>query len=123
MKGRRGADPSTSLPRAINSARRCTARRSSRRIAREADIRSDIYSLGCVLFHALAGQPPFEDRGAVRLVISHATEPPPRLATLNVGVPAGLQAVLDSMLAKDPALRFPMPGHAAQQLRGFLLPK
>ncbi|HTU23283.1 MAG TPA: serine/threonine-protein kinase [Gemmataceae bacterium] len=88
--------------------------------AREADIRSDIYSLGCVLFHTLTGQPPFEDRGAVRLVLSHATEPPPRLAIMNLGVPEGLQAILDSMLAKDPALRFPTPGHAAQELRQLL---
>lgn len=91
--------------------------------ARQADIRSDIYSLGCVLYHALAGQPPFEDRGAIRLVLSHATEPPPRLARLNLNVPAGLQEVLDSMLAKDPALRLPTPGQAAQELRRFLAPK
>ncbi|HTU88770.1 MAG TPA: serine/threonine-protein kinase, partial [Gemmataceae bacterium] len=90
---------------------------------RQADIRSDIYSLGCVLHHALAGQPPFEDRGAVRLVLSHASDPPPRLAILNISVPEGLQAVLDTMLAKDPALRFPTPGQAAQELRRFLLPK
>ncbi len=88
--------------------------------ARQADIRSDIYSLGCILYHALAGQPPFEDRGAVRLVLSHASEPPPRLASLNLGVPAGLQAVHDRMLAKDPALRFPTPGQAAQELRRFV---
>ncbi len=87
---------------------------------RQADIRSDIYSLGCVLYHALAGQPPFEDRGAVRLVLSHASEPPPRLARLNLGVPSRLQAVLDSMLAKDPSLRFPTPGQAAQELRCFV---
>lgn len=90
--------------------------------ARQADIRSDIYSLGCVLYHILAGQPPFEDRGPIRLILSHAAEPPPRLATLNLGVPAGLQAVLDGMLAKDPALRFPTPDYVAQELRRFLLP-
>lgn len=90
--------------------------------ARQADIRSDIYSLGCVLYHTLAGQPPFEDRGPIRLILSHATEQPPRLATLNLGVPAGLQAVLDGMMAKDPALRFPTPNHVAQELRRFLLP-
>ncbi len=89
---------------------------------RQADIRSDIYSLGCVLYHALAGQPPFEDRGPIRLVLSHATIPPPRLANLILGEPAGLQAVLDIMLAKDPALRYPTPGAAAQELRRFLLP-
>ena len=87
------------------------------RDARQADIRSDIYSLGCVLHHALAGNPPFEDKGPVRLVLSHAKEPPPRL---HVSVPAGLQEVLDCMLAKDPALRFPTPGQAAQVLRWFL---
>lgn len=90
--------------------------------ARQADIRSDIYSLGCVLYHALAGQPPFEDRGAIRLVLSHAAESPPRLATMNIGVPEGLQAFLDTMLAKDPALRFSTPGQAAQALRPFLMP-
>jgi serine/threonine protein kinase len=89
--------------------------------ARQADIRSDIYSLGCVLYHALSGDPPFEDRGPIRLIISHASEPPPRLTRLNIGAPAGLQEVLDSMMAKDPALRFPTPGQAAQELRRFLI--
>jgi serine/threonine protein kinase len=89
---------------------------------RQADIRSDIYSLECVLHHALAGQPPFEDRGPVRLVLSHANDPPPRLAILNMHVPKGLQEVVDVMLAKDPALRLPTPGKAAQELRQFLTP-
>jgi serine/threonine protein kinase len=91
------------------------------RDARQADIRSDIYSLGCVLYHTLAGNPPFEDKGPVRLMLSHANEPPPRLARLNLGEPPGLQEVLDCMLAKDPALRFPTPGQAAQELRRFLM--
>jgi serine/threonine protein kinase len=90
---------------------------------RQADIRSDIYSLGCVLFHALTGQPPFEDRGAIRLVLSHATQPPPRLTSMNLGVPAGFQLALDRMLAKDPANRFQTPGQAAEELRQFLMPK
>jgi len=90
--------------------------------ARQADIRSDVYSLGCVLFHALAGQPPFEDHGPIRLVLSHANTPPPRLAGLNIDVPAGLQEALDGMLAKDPALRYPTPGQAARELRRFLPP-
>lgn len=90
---------------------------------RQADIRSDIYSLGCVLYHTLAGQPPFEDKGPVRLMLSHANEAPPRLASLNLGEPPGLQAVIDRMMAKDPALRFPIPGEAAEELRPFLLPR
>jgi serine/threonine-protein kinase len=90
---------------------------------RTVDIRTDIYSLGCVLYHALAGHPPFEDPSPVRLILRHATEPPPRLASLNLAVPPRLQEVLDAMLAKDPALRFPTPGQAAQELRQFLVPK
>jgi serine/threonine protein kinase len=93
------------------------------RDARQADIRSDIYSLGCVLYNTLAGHPPFEDKGPIRLMLSHANEPPPRLARLNLGEPPGLQEVLDRMLAKDPALRFPTPGQTAQELRRFLMPK
>jgi eukaryotic-like serine/threonine-protein kinase len=89
--------------------------------ARQADIRSDIYSLGCILYHILVGQPPFEDRGPIRLMLSHANDPPPRLAILNISVPETFQSVLDIMLAKDPALRFPTPGAAAQELRRFLL--
>jgi serine/threonine protein kinase len=42
---------------------------------------------------------------------------------LRIEVPPGLQEVLDAMLAKDPALRFPTPGKAAQELRRFLVPK
>jgi serine/threonine protein kinase len=90
---------------------------------RQADIRSDIYSLGCVLFHALAGQPPFEDPSPIRLIVLHANQAVPRLAELNLDAPPGLQEVLNGMLAKDPALRFPTPGAAAQALRPFLLPK
>jgi serine/threonine-protein kinase len=90
---------------------------------RQADIRSDVYSLGCVLYHALVGQPPFEDPSPIRLMLSHANKPPPRLAAMNIDVPAGLQEVLATMLAKDPALRFPTPGQAAQKLRQFLVPK
>jgi serine/threonine protein kinase len=85
-----------------------------------ADIRADIYSLGCVLYQAIAGEPLFEDLGPVRLILCHATVPPPRLAELNIEVPAKLQAVLDCMLAKDPGQRFPTPAHAALTLRQFL---
>jgi serine/threonine-protein kinase len=88
---------------------------------RQADIRSDIYSLGCILYHALAGHPPFEDPSPIRLMLRHANEPPPRLASLNLAVPPRLQEVLDGMLTKDPALRFPTPGQAALELRQFLM--
>jgi serine/threonine-protein kinase len=90
---------------------------------RQADIRSDVYSLGCVLYQALAGHPPFEDPSPLRLMLRHLNDPVPRLSSLSIAVPPRLQEVLDGMLAKDPALRFSTPGQAAQELRQFLMTK
>src|SRR5205823_1711123 len=60
------------------------------RDAHNVDIRADVYSLGCVLYHALAGQPPFTDTSRVRQLMRHQTEPPQPLARLNPAVPAAL---------------------------------
>jgi serine/threonine protein kinase len=90
------------------------------RDARATDVRSDIYSLGCVLYHALAGRPPFPDTNVISQMVRHATEPPPLLREVLSAAPEGLQEVLDQMLAKDPSQRFPSPERAAQALRAFL---
>jgi serine/threonine protein kinase len=87
-----------------------------------ADIRADIYSLGCILYHCLTGQPPFADANALRQIIRHATEKPKPLREcgLESGVPEGLQQVLDWMMHRDPSQRYPTPDRAAQALRAFL---
>lgn len=90
------------------------------RNARGVDIRADLYSLGCVFYHALAGQPPFSETNVFQLVLRHATEKPRPVRELAPSVPAGLQGVLDKMLAKDPAQRFESPARAAEALRPFL---
>jgi serine/threonine protein kinase len=90
------------------------------RDARTIDIRSDIYSLGCVLYYALVGQPPFPDTNIISQMVRHATETPRPLKTLNPGVPDGLQQIVSRMLAKDPAQRYPTPERAAQALQEFL---
>ncbi len=87
---------------------------------RTADVRSDIYSLGCVLYHALAGHPPFPDTNIISQMIRHATEPPKPLKEFNPAVPDGLQPIVNWMLAKDPAGRYPTPERAAQALQMYL---
>ncbi len=88
--------------------------------AHNIDIRSDIYSLGCVLYHLIAGQPPFADGSPVRQLVRHATEEPRPLAEHTPDVPGGVQEVVNWMLAKDPAHRYPTPQRAAQALEMFL---
>jgi serine/threonine protein kinase len=90
------------------------------RDASTADIRCDLYSLGCILYHCLAGRPPFEETTNIQLALRHATEAPRLLRDFNVRVADGLQEVVSCLLAKDPARRYPTPERAAQALRPHL---
>src|SRR5262245_32061673 len=72
---------------------------------RTADIRADVYSLGCTLFHLLAGRPPFEGGIVPEKIARHTAGPLPPLP----GVPSGLAAVVARMTAKDPADRYATP--------------
>ncbi len=87
---------------------------------RSTDIRADIYSLGCVLYHLLAGQPPFPDTNIISQMIKHATEQARPLREFNPTVPDGLQQIVNWLMAKDPAGRYPTPARAAQALEVFL---
>jgi serine/threonine protein kinase len=92
------------------------------RDARSADIRADIYALGCVLYHLIAGQPPFTDKSIMGTMVKHATEPVPPIDLFVPTVPTGLPAVLNRMLAKNPADRYQTPAEAADALWPFLPP-
>ena len=88
----------------------------------QADTRSDIYSLGCTLFHLLTGRVPFPGGTALDKVMRHAAEPLPDAARLRRDLPSGLAAVLRRMTAKSPADRFQTPGEVAQALAPFAAP-
>lgn len=90
------------------------------RDAHRADIRSDIYSVGCVLYHVLTGQPPFPDTNIISQMVRHATETPKPMRELNPAVPEGLQQIVSQMLAKNPVQRYQTPIQAAQALQPFL---
>src|SRR4051794_17239907 len=74
------------------------------------DARSDVYALGCVLFHALTGQAPYLRETEEATLWSHLHDPPPPASMLAEGVPEAFDAVIERALAKDPDDRFPSAG-------------
>jgi serine/threonine protein kinase/tetratricopeptide (TPR) repeat protein len=73
---------------------------------RDLDGRSDLYSLACVLYEMLAGQPPFAGSGARATMARHAIEPPVPIRSLRPTVPLGVELALQRALAKSPSERF-----------------
>ncbi len=72
----------------------------------EEDARADIYSLACVLYEALTGEPPFPGSTTAHLMWAHVNTPPPRPSTTQPDVPARFDAVIAKGLAKDPDQRY-----------------
>jgi serine/threonine protein kinase len=88
--------------------------------AREADIRADIYSLGCTLYALLVGRPPFRERTALLTVLAHREQEAVPLHDVRSDIPAELSAIVARMIAKEPARRYQTPGEVAGALAPFL---
>jgi serine/threonine protein kinase len=88
--------------------------------ARTADIRSDIYSLGCTLYYLLAGRAPFPEGTVIQRVMAHVERQPPPLRAIRTDLPNGFEPALSRMLAKKPADRFQTPAEVVRALLPFL---
>jgi len=91
------------------------------RDAHQADIRADIYALGCTLYHLLAGQVPFPGGSAADKVIAHLHRHPPSLSKTCPDVPVGLGQVVQRMMSKEPGQRYQTPTEVADALLPFCL--
>jgi predicted Ser/Thr protein kinase len=80
------------------------------------DARSDVYALGCVLFHTLSGQIPFPRPSEIAKIYAHLSDDPPAIDWAALGVPEGIDAVVRRAMAKDPAAA--LVAHAADRRRG-----
>lgn len=86
------------------------------RDARAADIRSDIYSLGCSLFHMLAGRPPYPEGTAVQKMLDHQGKDPPDIRQKNSQVIQPLAEIIQRMMMTSPADRYQAPGQLLADL-------
>ena len=77
------------------------------------DARTDVYALGCVLFHALTGSVPFIRGNDLERMWAHVHEPPPAPSSIESRLPPRLDDVLARALAKRPDDRYPSAGELA----------
>lgn len=91
------------------------------RMARGADVRSDIFGLGCTYFEALTGRLPFDGQTAAEKLMSRALEDAPPASRFRREIPAEIDAVVAKMLARDPAQRYQTPTEVANAVSPYAI--
>jgi serine/threonine-protein kinase len=82
--------------------------------------RTDVYSLGCLLYHCLSGQVPFSRDSDVAVIYAHLSEDPPKLTRVRPELPEALDAVIAKALDKSPDRRFPTCGDLISAARAVV---
>ena len=90
--------------------------------ARKADIRADIYSLGCTLYYLLTGGPPFQGTSLYDILQAHHSRDALPLNLARPEVPVELAALVAKMMAKEPERRFQTPAEVSKALVPFFKP-
>lgn len=83
---------------------------------RNVDVRSDIYSLGCTLYHMLTGEPPYGEGTVLQKLLDHSGKNVPDPATINKQLPRELSLIVQKMMASEPEDRFQTPEELMYQL-------